>query len=722
MAKKEIKSTLGDYFDESVPSAIKRTITDNAPFRITENGKTLYVCMLLDAAKIGGINKKSQNNAQIGGMIECVKGSKIDLFVTADTIEKGELLFIPTPTTFDGLSDFGLFTGCGDYEFVKLNNNLEIVERTGIFGTYTDFREISAGHALITDFITPPASETETSDGAKNDGQKIASQVSDKVKSAATAIADKASSIVQSVAEKVADNTGYRDMTGGKGPVEAAPPTAVPANGSPAASQQATVDSASQTASAENVVEEDIVYDEETVRTAVVRTFHADNLDLPVSSEPFDQLFTLNNHLIKFDVDPRDTYVNEHLNKMAADANRDLKKLRADNLHKLREKYFMLMSLRVIEIQKELDVNNQDTEYGSQKWALEATRKDSLSNVDEKIEAKRKSLEDDYTARRDAFCNAAASAAKNDFNARYQRSHDDEMNRVEGAVKSEIQSDYDRDLQTLYTARRNEAFTLLDLNITEVLTDLADDYKKMFNEENAFYTKCADEMRAYAKELHAEDAQRLAIEEERNRISNEVNDARAEAAAKIDLIKKEYESARNAADANSNALIEQARTQNNMLKEQMSERTTALEKDKDKLQQQLDETIDKATRLQETIKADYEHRIMQAEDDRDSWKQTFDSYKEQHKHNNRITAVLVIAITIAALAGGFVAGGVYWNRTVAGELTDNKMPTVINVIEPTKTNSTDEATTEVTVESSDSMETESESVSSINNNSSLNEG
>lgn len=42
------------------------------------------------------------------------------------------------------------------------------------------------------------------------------------------------------------------------------------------------------------------------------------------------------------------------------------------------------MSLRVIEIQKELDVNNQDTEYGSQKWALEATRKDSLSNVDEK--------------------------------------------------------------------------------------------------------------------------------------------------------------------------------------------------------------------------------------------------------------------------------------------------------------------------------------------------
>ena len=159
----------------------------------------------------------------------------------------------------------------------------------------------------------------------------------------------------------------------------------MPANGSPAASQQATVDSASQTASAENVVEEDIVYDEETVRTAVVRTFHADNLDLPVSSEPFDQLFTLNNHLIKFDVDPRDTYVNEHLNKMAADANRDLKKLRADNLHKLREKYFMLMSLRVIEIQKELDVNNQDTEYGSQKWALEATRKDSLSNVDEKI-------------------------------------------------------------------------------------------------------------------------------------------------------------------------------------------------------------------------------------------------------------------------------------------------------------------------------------------------
>lgn len=749
--KKEVKSTLGEFFDESVPSAIKRTVMDNTPFKIVENGKTYYVGMLLDTVKIGGINKKSQNNAQIGGMIECVKGQKIDLFMTAELIESGELLFIPTPTTFDGLADYGLFTNCKDYEFVKLNSNLDIVERTGILATYADFREISSGQVSITDYLQPPEDESESeissepesesepdsesgldpmfelgvepvdtadaainADGESSSGSEAVSeepvaeqgaavfnqtnteatksdtasasnhglmaQAADKMKSVAAAAVDKMSNLAQSVAEKVADSTGYKDMVG-----DTKKSNHETTSGTSAVSQTT---SASVQQSAENMSadeEQDVVYTEIQVESSISRIFHADNLDLPVSSEPFDQLFTLNNQLIRFDVDSRDTYVNERLNMMATDANRDLQKLRTDNLRKLREKYFMLMSVRVLEIQKELDINNQDTEYGSQKWALENTRKDKLDHVNALIEEKRKALEDDFNRRRDEYCDAEARKARTDFNAKFQRAHNDDMNKIDGVVKSEIQSEYERDLHSLYTARRNEALTLLDLNITGVLKELAKDYSSMFDEENALYAKRADEMRAYAKELHAEDAKRLAIEEERNRISNEVNDARAEAAAKIDLLKKEYETAQAALEARSQATITQAENQNQLLKEQMAERTTALEQDKENLQKQLDDAIRRSVAMQETIKADYEHRLIQAMDDRDSWKQTFDSYKEQHKHNSRLAAILVVAITIAAIAGGFVAGGVYWNRTVAGELAGNKTPTEINIIKPETT-------------------------------------
>lgn len=716
MAKKENKSTLSDFFDESVPSAMKRTIADNTPFRIVENGKTFYVCMLLDAAKIGGINKKSSNNAQIGGMIECVKGQKIDLYVTAETLEKGELLFVPTPVTFDGLSDYGLFTNCNDYEFVKLNTNLEIVERTGIYASYAKFREISSGQASITDYIKPPEPEpapdkkmSDSTDSSENPaGHGLVSQVVDKAKSVASAVADKASAIAQTVAEKVADSTGYKDMVP-ESAKKAENTSADAARGSQSHSNADTTASA-QSAEASDTVEEDVVYTETQIQTAVTRMFHADNLDLPVSSEPFDQLFTLNNQLIRFDTDSRDTYVNERLNAMAADANRDLQKLRTDNLRKLREKYFMLMSVRVLEIQKELDINNQDTEYGSQKWALENTRKDKFDKVASLVEEKRKLLEADFNRRRDEYCEASAKNARIEFNAKFQRAHNEDLNKIDNAVKNEIQADYERDLQNLYTARRNEALTLLDLNITGVLKELTKDYKTMFDEENALYMKRADEMREYAKELHSEDAKRIAVEEERNRISNEVNDARAEAAAKIDLIKREYETAQTALEARSKATIEQAETQCQMLKEQMDSRADEYEKEKARLQQQIDDAMDRAAQMQETIKADYEHRLEQANDDRDSWKQTFESYKEQHKHNSRLAAILVVAITIAAIAGGFVAGGVYWNRAVAGEHTSDQVsPQFINVIEPEKNDGAitpDETTSMVITE-----ETEGDDVS-----------
>lgn len=707
MGKKDIKSTLGAFFDESVPGNIKPIITGNTAFKIVENGKPVYIGMLLDTVKIGGINKKSQNNPQIGGMIECVKGARIDLFVTKELIDSGELLFIPTTTTFDGLSDYGLFTSCKDYEFVKLNSNLELIERTGIFGSYSDFREICSGQTSITEYIKPADVIQKGSDEDPTVNHNPIAQIVDKAKTTASAVVDKvapvASKVVESVKEKVSESSGLKDMLPG-----AKKPTVTNEESSTADVSAAEATDTAASDANEETVEEDIVYTETEVESSIERIFHADNLDLPVTAEPFDQLFTLNNHLIRFDVDSRDTYVNERLNVMAIDANRDLQKLRSDNLRKLREKYFMLMSVRVLDIQKELDINNQATEYGSQKWALDNTRKDKLERVAGLIEEKRNQIESDYNKARDEYCDAEAKKARSEYNNKYQRAHNDRMSQVEGIVKAEIEADYNRDLNMLYNARRNEALSLMDLNITGVLEELAKDYNDMFEEENALYTKFADEMRAYAKELHAEDAKRLAVEEERNRISNEVNDARTEAAAKIEHIKKDYEAAQMSLQARLDATVAQAEDKNQLIKEQMDMRTSALEQDKEMLRKQLDEAIERADKAQETVKAEYEHRLAQAQDDRDSWKQTFDSYEKQHKHNNRLAAILVIAITIAALAGGFVAGGVYWNRIVAGELTSSKTPVEINVIEPQKEASDTDISFDADVTGDIDTETESE--------------
>jgi len=695
MGKKDVKSEMGDFIPESVAAAIIPTVKQNEPFVITEKGKRLYVGMLLDVMKIGGINKKSTNDKDKGGVIEAIKSGRIDAYVTQELNEKNQLLFIPTANTIDMLGDYGMFRKVDGYEFVKLNDKLEIVEYTGVTATYDEFRMIVTGNTPITTFVKPADVIVKGSDEDPTVSHNIVSQVVDKAKDIATTVADKVAPVVSNVSEKIKDkiseSTGIKDMQAppAEKPAEQAAPQPEPA--AEAKQDQPAADAAP----AEEEEEQEVVYTETQVLSSVERVFHADNLDLTVSSDPFDQLFTLNNHLIKFDVDPRDSFVNERLNRMAIDANRDLQKLRSDNLKKLREKYFMLMALRVQEIASELDVANLNTSYGEYKKSIEDTKVQAISELPELVEKRQKVIEDAYNKRMEEVCENASRQARVDFKNRYQRQHNDDMNAVEGVIRAEIAANYTSSMNDLYNARRNDALTSLDYNITGVLQALTEDYKKMFDEETELYNKRANEMREYAKELHMLDAKRLAVEEEHNRITNEVNDARAEASAKIELIKRDFETAQAALEARSSATIANAENEAKLIKEQMDARTATLEQDKERLQQQLDDAIVRADKAQEIVKADYEHRLIQAQDDRDSWKQTLESYKEQHRHNNRLAAILVVAITVAAVAGGFVAGGVYWNRIVSGELAGNQENVEIKVVNPNDAES--ETTAETTI-------------------------
>lgn len=707
MDKKRTKSTLWEYFDESVIGNMKHCVTSNEPFKITEDGKSYYYAMLLDADRVGGINKKSKNDAEIGGVVECIKGGKIDVIVTTELNERGEILFLPTMNTIDRLQDYGKFVRCEDYEFVKLNNNLEIVERTGIFAPYDTFRLIESGHINLEDYLAsqqPPVIAEEefedeedngvlfeelTDDDDDDDDEDAVDDVSNEfveesqeepektITGKLKSVVEKASQTAQAVVEKIADESGYNDMIG----ATAKSSQPVITNAAPAAATQ-TVENEEPT------VQEDVEYNEIRIESTVARIFHADNLELSVSSEPFDQLFTINSHLFALNTNVQDKYVNKHLNNMATAANDALKKFRENHIDELRQKYFLLMSRCVLDIQKELDVNNQETEYGSQKWALDETKKDKLSRVTALAEEKRKAIEEAYARRRDEYCNAAAQQARIEFNSKYQRSHNDEMERVEGIVKHDIQVDYERELQALYAARRTEALTLLDLNITGVLKELTTDYHEMVESENALYEKYAERMREYAEELHANDAKQIAVAEERLRINNEVEKARAEAEVKISKVTNDYKSAQAMLETKLQLTEARSESQSQILKAQLAEQEARFEKDKAKLQEQLDNAIEKAASMQEAVRADYEHRLEQAHDDRDSWKQTFESYKEQHRHNNRLATIVVIAATIAALAGGFMAGGMYWNKLTGQKPADSSNSKV--VIEVSNTEESDD--------------------------------
>lgn len=737
MVKKNAKSTMGEFLPESTVSSILPIVKANESFIMKERGKTVYIGMLLDVALIGGISKKSVNDKDKGGVIELIKNGNIDAYITQELNDSNLLLFIPTVNTIDRLGDYGVFRKVSKYEFVKLNDKLEIIERTEVFGGYDVFRAIVTGNEQLSDYIQADEAVTAGSADdptlspvtkAVNKGKDVAAAAAEKLAPVAAKLAPMAgklapvgTKIKEAVKDKFENSAVMKDMM----------PEQNDESGENKASEKDKTETAAENTSEEQAATEknkavesasapvpqtvpssddtgDIVYTETQVLTSVERVFHADNLDLPLSSEPFDQLFTISNHLIKFNVDTRDTYVNERLNLMAAAANRDLEKLRADNLKKLRDKYFMLMSARILEIQALYDIKNASTQCGRMKAGLDAQKSADLENISELVAKRQEIIKTDYNTRLEEFCDAKAKEARSEFKSRYETVHNQTLNSVEKQVRADIEVQYTMAMSDLYTARRNDALSMLDVNITGVLQELSNEYKKMFDAETALYEARAKEMREYAKELHQEDAKRLAVEEEHNRISNEVNEARAEASAKIELIRKEYETAQAALEARAAATIESAENKTQFVQEQLELRTKTLMSDRDAIQKQLDEALERADKAQEIVRADYERRLVQAQDDRDSWKQTLDAYKDQHRHNNRLAAILVIAITIAAVAGGFVAGGVYWNRIVAGELTGGNNSSEIKIIEPARVieQENDETESDMSDVSDDNIDTE----------------
>ena len=702
--KKTNKSTMGEVFDEMVPSAVLPAVKENKNFIINENGKTVYVGMLLDVAKIGGITEKSKNDKNIGGAVESIRNGKIQAFITKQLIEDNQLLFIPTSITLDRLGDYGTFRNVSGYEFVKLNDNLEIIEHTEVFESYDTFRTICDGKVAITDFVKPADKDVIIAGSADDPTVSKTQQAVNKIKEAANTVKDKVAPVVDKVApvvnkaaeavkEKISDATGIKDM-------QEKPAETVQEQSEEPAVQAAPAEKAKPTANAQPEAkpeqkpaepsEDDapVVHTETQVLSTVKRVFNSDNLDIEITTDPFDQMFTVNNQLITFELDERDTYVNERLNHMAADANRNLKKLRADNMGQLRQKYINLLTYQVQDIEKQYDIENPSTKYGKMKHDIEASKAQQLANIEQEIEKKQADQKASFEKSLQEYCDEAAARARQEYKSKHEPFFNKMLGNIEGMVRRDIEQNYEAAMHNMYNARRTEALTTLDKHISGVIAVLSDDYRKMLDEENKLYMSHRNAMIEYSKELHQEDAKRLAVEEERNRITNEVNDARAEAAAQIALIKQEYETAQSALESRSSATIMKAENEAQLMKDQLAARTSDFEKEKLRMQKQLDDAIERADKAQDIVKADYEHRLIQAQDDRDSWKQTLDAYQDQHRHNSRLAAVLVIAITIAAIAGGFVAGGVYWNRIVSGELSSNNSPAEIKVIEPDATQTT----------------------------------
>jgi hypothetical protein len=703
-APRKLKSEMEDFFDVSVPDNVLETFDANTNYFSGDKraDTAFYVGMLLHTEDVGGFNKKTKGNADKGRIIEAVRGGNIDAYVTPEQNEAGELIFIPNEKTFNFIEEFSMLTDV-EYEVVKIHTRTGAVTKTGNRASFIQFRKP----------IKDPLALVEILGGIGSAPANAPQSISplDIMPPRAGAAAAVPPPIAANPTSVSAAGTGATEQPVPNPafipPPPPTPPVIATAANVPKQANKAKPAAAQNSVPIDSGEPVDAIYTEGDVQRAVSRIYHAEGLNLEVTSVPFEQIFVEGNKQILFDENQKDGFVDGELNRMAKNANVEIRRLREKHMQNMREYFLTMVSESAAMTQKKYDIHDPSTDCGRQKAELDDKRRDKVDNLDAIVSEKKKELETEYaTQRRIAQENAARKAA-DEYNIKYGRLHADKLENLSNKIREGIESEYNRDLREIYYTRQDRAVTSFDYITTELLKHISSDmFVKMVKEEDALYAKHIETLETYAHTLHKEDARRTMIEEERLRIQHDVTEAHDEMTSKINALTESFEAAKRALTAEHETEVALLQEKAKVLRIQMEERVTALEKEKEALTENLAESRGQYAHAIDEARGEYKSQVDVANRNVEQWQTLVGSLEEQYKHHNKLAIVIMIAVVIAAIAIGFIVGGIWYKENDA---------VISDTVSETSTATTVTSGTSITSDTDTGVKTSSASVTTSSN-------
>lgn len=645
--KKKKASGMSQILHESVLETALDKFRANEAFVRYEKGEKRYVGMILDTADIGGLDKKSRKDEAKGSIIECINSGRIQTYITPDLMDAGYLCIIPDVMTLAAMDEFSLLVDA-PYELCQIDDTGDVE----LLGKKTSYEEISglvADDGHIDDILgSDTADEEEESDDVDDflmsmDGSAPEVDSAKAAAFAAPAANQPAGVPVEEIPEDV-EETG----------VESYDPSD-PVLAEPEGEGEADVFDPYAAAMQSDAMPEQTI-PEEFTNQVVVRKFYSEDLNLAVTSEPFDAQFMQNNPYVPFRVDREPGWINDQLNEMSRAANVRLEHMHKENQWKMRELYFRLVALQCERIRTDLDVHDADTQYGQMYMEICRDRRDSLDMIDSRVSKRKQELEASWRQRLTDVGMEAARAAQHQYRERYGRQHEMEVYNIEAAERAAIDDEYQDALHEMFERRRIEAENLLDLNITEILNEISERYMTALREERELYDQLDSEMRAFVEEHRQDDIARSNALAEELRQSQQADKVLAEQTAKIQSLSEEYRQKRE-------GLLEELENQKRenaqklaMLKEDNDRERARMTSEREALERKYDELLQRYQDLDATKEKEFESRFAEMRGQNDSLEERNDHLMEVHRRSNLISTFFMIAIAIAMLAIGFIAG------------------------------------------------------------------
>lgn len=717
---KKKKSPLSQILHESVWETVQGDFRDNPTFTYADksdkdekgNPRNKYVGIVLDTKNIGGLDKKSRRDEAKGTMVECINSGRMKTYITEDMMDQNLIMFIPDAVTLTVMSEFSILEDA-PYELALVGSDGNVA-LMGVPVTYNKIAEIAGNESqeevaeLFAGIDTGddediPAVLDEDEDLTKPSDNVIAGLDDAPKNEPAGNDVDVESESEPEPVDDIDDIPELAEATDDIEPLPdevqdddlrsssqayATPPTDM--NPGMASGMNPGMDVGAPVNPVEIAMQEPQVQEvENTVppewtNNALVRRFYSDELGLEISTEPFDVQFMNDNPPLQFDENRPNGWLNEQLNEMSRRANLEMHRVHQENIFTLRERYFRLLALACDRIRKDLDIQDMNNQYGQIMSSLREEFEDAKDNMQTQVNRKKVELEQQWKAKLQQVGMDAARAAQHQYRERYQKQHEEEIYNIENVVRAGIEADFHDSVHQLYDRRRDEAYVQLDINITEILSELSDQYVSSLAEEREYYRELRAEMDAFLEENRKADIVHTQTLAEELKQTERADQVLAEQTAKIRAMSEEHKQKRQDLLDEIAKIRSDNQAEIETLNREHEFRMGQMRSEIETLQGRLNEMMDKYANIDAQKTQEFESRMSELKEQVLSWEDKCDHMAEVHKKSNLTSLFFVISAVIASLCIGFL-GGEFVN---VSRQTKQEYQTIVNESKREETNRT----------------------------------
>lgn len=656
---KRHNDTMASVLRESVVETVMSEFKANSPFVVQFGGKTYYVGLYFDTETIGGLSKKSSHDEAKGQLIESISSGHIAALITDELMQIESMVLIPNSATLDAMTEYEILRKLS-FPLCYVSPDGQDIELTGVKKTVDECIDmISLGKNIGDELLaqSPPGAASMEEDDLEpaedeTQGTFVDQEPDESFEDDAGAGFSERPPEVRDGFElrqddqyedsddddmpfgsDTQDDIGYDDVLGG--PDSPDYPDDGPDDDD------------------EEVIE---TVDGGAFEQAISRRLYSGELNLEITTEPFDSKFMHQNDVVLFDESRPEGWLNEQLNQMAKAANLELRRMHQENLLRCRSLYFDMISRYCDEITRKLDYQDENNPFGQMYVAILDEAQESERNLGALIDERKRIIQEEFEQGVKNAADSAAATAAQEYRERHSRQYSDRMYNIEFECREKLKDDKQDAIRQMNDMRRAEAATQLDVGVTTALKEVSDIYLKHLEEERAFYEKTQREMAAFLDENRAHEIARISTLNEELAQTDRANAVMAEYAAKMQTLRDQFATQETLLKAEADRLEKQHRDQIQELKLSHKSELQALQ---DKLATsagEADKLRDQLVHMDEIKDKQYEARMQELAGEREAFSRKYEHLADMQKKTGAIIIIAAVIGIIAALAVGFAAG------------------------------------------------------------------